>query len=313
MKLQAHPGILPVKTYLQEQLTTRLEKGLKPQVTKYQNLLENLPKIDATASFNGNTPHLSGDITNSESSTLLSTLKELGPWRKGPWQFFEHAIDAEWRSDLKWNRLKQSLNLTGKKVLDIGGGNGYFAYQCLNLDPEWVLAVDPTIQFWAQFEAFQTYAKNPKIAFLPLGFQHLDCYTSTIDSIICMGVLYHHPDPHGLIKQLKKLLTKGGKLYLETLIIPGEDSVALCPESTYAGMRNVYFFPTRSTLRNWVTAQGFKNYTELDVSTTTSDEQRSTEWSSPYSLIDQLDKENTNLTKEGYPRPLRLLIEATKA
>ena len=36
---------------------------------------------------------------------LRNSLKELMPWRKGPFHLLGIDIDAEWRSDLKWQRL----------------------------------------------------------------------------------------------------------------------------------------------------------------------------------------------------------------
>lgn len=54
----------------------------------------------------------------------------LSPWRKGPFELGDIAIDTEWRSDLKWNRIKDAIaSLDGRNVLDVGCGNGYYALQ----------------------------------------------------------------------------------------------------------------------------------------------------------------------------------------
>ena len=49
-----------------------------------------------------------------------------------------------------------------------------------------------------------------------------------------------------------------------------------------------------------------------DVSVTTTEEQRRTEWMTTESLADFLDPQDQRKTVEGYPAPLRAVIIATK-
>ena len=59
------------------------------------------------------------------SDTARAALLALCPWRKGPLTIRGVDIDAEWRSDLKWNRVRSALaDLTGNKVLEVGCGKG---------------------------------------------------------------------------------------------------------------------------------------------------------------------------------------------
>ena len=59
-------------------------------------------------------------------------LRALVPWRKGPWRFGEVEVDAEWRSDLKWNRVAGAVDGSNAgRVADVGGGNGYYAFRAL--------------------------------------------------------------------------------------------------------------------------------------------------------------------------------------
>ena len=52
------------------------------------------------------------------------------PWRKGPFQIVGAAVDAEWRSELKWRRLRPSLPREApERVLDLGCSNGYFLFR----------------------------------------------------------------------------------------------------------------------------------------------------------------------------------------
>ena len=65
------------------------------------------------------------DIDTGTRAQIESGLRELHPWRKGPFEVFGIFIDTEWRSDWKWQRLKDHIQpLTGRTVLDVGCGRG---------------------------------------------------------------------------------------------------------------------------------------------------------------------------------------------
>ena len=50
-------------------------------------------------------------------------LLQLNPWRKGPFCIHGINIDAEWRSDLKWDRLKNEITpLIDRRVRILGPG-----------------------------------------------------------------------------------------------------------------------------------------------------------------------------------------------
>jgi tRNA (mo5U34)-methyltransferase len=55
---------------------------------------------------------------------------------------------------------------------------------------------------------------------------------------------------------------------------------------------------------------GLKNPRMVDVSTTTIDEQRSTEWMTFESLADFLDPDDQSKTIEGHPAPVRAVFLA---
>jgi len=97
---------------------------------------------------------------------------------------------------------------------------------------------------------------------------------------------------------------------LETLVLEGDEDLALCPEKRYAKMNNVYFLPTVRCLTNWLQRTGFANVRCIDVTPTTSAEQRKTEWIQTESLSDFLDPADPKRTIEGYPAPLRATLVA---
>ena len=52
-------------------------------------------------------------------AALMAALQALIPWRKGPFELFGIAVDTEWRSDWKWERVAPHLTpLQDRVVLD---------------------------------------------------------------------------------------------------------------------------------------------------------------------------------------------------
>ena len=81
--------------------------------------------------------------SEAETRKLLLTL---APWRKGPFDVAGVAIDSEWRSDVKWARLKDAIEpLQQRTVLDVGCGNGYYARQMHAAGASHVIGVDSNI------------------------------------------------------------------------------------------------------------------------------------------------------------------------
>ena len=146
---------------------------------------------------------------------------------------------------------------------------------------------------------------------LPLGIEHLP-KLEAFDTVFSMGVLYHRRSPLDHLIQLKDQLLPGGELILETLVIEGDETSVLVPVSRYAQMRNVYFFPSARALKVWLEQVGFHNVRIVDESTTTTGEQRSTEWMKHNSLPDYLDPNDPKKTLEGHPAPRRAVLIAQK-
>ena len=99
---------------------------------------------------------------------------------------------------------------------------------------------------------------------------------------------------------------------LETLVIQGQVGESLVPIGRYARMNNVWFLPTVPTLMQWLEKMGFENIRLVDQSTTSTDEQRPSDWKPGQSLADYLNPEDPSLTIEGHPAPIRALILATR-
>lgn len=243
---------------------------------------------------------------------LFECLQLFHPWRKGPFDLFGIGIDTEWRSNLKWQRVLPHISsLKDRKVLDVGCGNGYYCWRMLAEQPRWVLGVDPSQKFMMQFRVMKHFAPDYPLDYLPLRGEDLPGRMAAFDTVFSMGVLYHRRSPFDHLEELKQCLAPGGELVLETLVIEGGSNRVLVPDNRYAQMRNVWFIPSSETLTAWLQRIGFKEIRVVDLSRTTSAEQRSTDWMRFHSLADYLDPENPDLTVEGYPAPLRATFVAS--
>jgi Protein of unknown function (DUF1698). len=87
----------------------------------------------------------------------------------------------------------------------------------------------------------------------------------------------------------------------------------LLPENRYAGMTNVWFIPSIAALKKWMLRCGFVDVNVLDVSETTTEEQRKTSWVDSYSLDHFLENnsDNNNASLDN-SKPIRVILTAKK-
>ena len=279
-------------------------KNIKP----IREALEALPEIpcemlleDTVTLITNNTPDM---------EQIERTARLMMPWRKGPFDIFGLHIDTEWRSDLKYNLLRPHFNLEGKRVADIGCNNGYYLFRMLEDNPEKLIGFDPSAVYKCQFDLINHFAKTD-IVYELLGVEHLPFYEEKFDVIFCLGVLYHRSDPVAMLKALTKGLDKKGEVILDTFMIDGDEEICLTPAGSYSKIPNIYFVPTVKALKNWCLRAGFKGFEVLEITTTTADEQRKTEWIEGQSLEDFLDPDDNSKTVEGYPAPKRVYVKLT--
>ncbi|HAZ12328.1 MAG: hypothetical protein A2X86_03735 [Bdellovibrionales bacterium GWA2_49_15] len=257
---------------------------------------------------------LSKNLSESEQKKCIEMARTLSPWRKGPFTLFGQRIDAEWRSDLKWERLRPFLpGLKDSVVLDIGCNNGHYLFQMAEHHPRLALGIDPVDQYYAQYQFLQYFKANPLTQMELLGVDELQFFRQVFDVVFSMGVIYHHPHPMLQLEYIHKSLKASGKLILETMTIPGPADYCLFPKDRYAQMRNVWFVPTKEAVISWLDRSGFKDIKPIFDVKLTPEEQRVTEWSTFRSLSDYLDPSNPELTVEGYPAPWRTAFIASLA
>ncbi|MBL7214157.1 MAG: tRNA 5-methoxyuridine(34)/uridine 5-oxyacetic acid(34) synthase CmoB, partial [Phycisphaerae bacterium] len=251
---------------------------------------------------------VAGDMEETAHRQLKEKLMQLHPWRKGSFDLFGIHIDTEWRSDLKWSRLGNYINLKDKLILDVGCGNGYYLYRLLGAGAKAAVGVDPFLLYVMQFHAINKYARTDKAAVLPLGIEGVPKGCGCFDTVFSMGLLYHRREPKNHLAELFGFLKPGGQLVLETIVLDKRAEELLVPEGRYAKMHNVWNIPSPRLLEKWLAQSGFENIQVIDITKTTSNEQRKTDWMTYESLNDFLDPNDKTKTIEGYPAPVRAIL-----
>lgn len=281
-------------------------------------------------------PDAAQQLSDSQQMELTAALRRFHPWRKGPFDVLGVRIDTEWRSDMKWNRFADAIDIRGHMVLDVGCGNGYYGWRMVSAGAKLVCGLDPMLLFVMQYEVIRKYAARCVTAaasnspllnaepddtrsdaedgvrnvVLPVGDDVLTGPLKVFDTVFSMGVLYHRTSPVDHLLSLRNALRPGGQLLLETLVIDDRTATVLVPEKRYARMRNVWFIPSISMLLLWLNRTGFRECRVLDLSVTTTEEQRQTDWMTFESLSECLDPTDPGRTVEGYPAPRRVVIAA---
>lgn len=297
---------------LPAQLATWSREALHGDFASWQKVINHLPvtspsvkELKQAVRFG-----LAEDISNGEAERIRYLLQQFKPWRKGPFSIHGIEIDTEWRSDWKWDRVLPHISsLQNRYVLDVGCGSGYHLWRMRGEGAEFVVGIDPSQLFYAQFQAIRHFNPDPAVNLLPVGIDDLPALRQ-FDTVFSMGVLYHRRSPLDFLQQLKNQLRSGGELVLETLVVEGNEHTALVPEDRYAKMRNVWFIPSTAALTRWLERVGFKEVKVVDMNHTSLDEQRKTDWMENESLIDFLNPTDHSKTIEGYPAPLRAVLVA---
>lgn len=309
-KSELAPWLDHFKAILAEQIDPQRHGDFE----RWQQALDHLPQVRLSSSAFDQPVVRVGepdDVDEPTRAQIKQALQGLHPWRKGPFEVCGVTIDTEWRSDWKWDRLAPHIqSLHGRTVLDIGCGSGYHLWRMLGAGAKMTVGVDPSLLFLMQFKAIEHFVGQQPVYHLPIGIEQLPAEMCAFDTVFSMGVLYHRRSPFDHLIELRDLLRPGGELVLETLVIEGEQGQVLVPNGRYARMGNVWFLPSVPTLMQWMEKVRFKHVRCVDVTTTTTQEQRATDWMTFHSLSDFLDPNDYSRTQEGYPGPRRAIVIA---
>jgi tRNA (mo5U34)-methyltransferase len=285
----------------------QVNNGNIPKWSQAIDTINSLPKGKVTLKQ----PYICINQDGIDSESLMEALQKLKPWRKGPFMINDLALESEWNGDMKWQRITQHIKpLKNKYVLDVGAGNGYFTLRMAMEGTKRVLGIDPFLLFNYQFRAIKSMIESPLNALLlPVKLEDIP-KAPIFDTIFSMGVLYHQRDHMAHLSQLREMMASDAELVIETLVIEGSEDYILVPKGRYAQMRNVYSMPSIKILKSWLNDANFNNIRVVDVSKTTTEEQRRTPWigENGASLEDFLDPLDDSLTIEGYPAPVRAIV-----
>ena len=293
-------------------LKTRQERQTKlfePSTQQYYEALQTIADIQSDFFDFSNAVIKVGradELSLDQKQEFNNSLQAFCPWKKGPFELFGVTIDAEWRSDWKWQRILPHISsLKNRKVADIGCNNGYFMFRMAVQQPELVIGFEPyTKHFW-NFQLIQNIVRQKMLAFELLGVEHIHYYPQFFDTIFCLGILYHHTDPIGLLRKMREALAPKGEIIIDCQGIPGDLPVALTPQKRYAQARGIWFLPTQSCLENWIARAGFSDINCFFAEPLSVQEQRRTTWANIDSLAEFLHPNDPSLTIEGYPAPWR--------
>lgn len=312
--LHQHPALSRWARVLPGQIAAGLDTRRYGDLPAWLEVLAQLPapQPGALELRDGVSIGAAADLPPGQLPALRRALEQLIPWRKGPYHLYGVTIDTEWRSDWKWQRLLPHIApLHNRLVLDVGCGNGYHGWRMLGAGARRVIGIDPSPRFVVQFAAVKQLAGGDQpLDVLPVGIEQLPEKLEAFDTTFSMGVFYHRRSPMDHLRELRETLRPGGQLVLETLVIEGGAGQVLVPEGRYAKMNNVWFLPTPDTLVGWMKKCGFSNPRTVDITPTTTDEQRRTEWMRFHSLAEFLDPEDPGRTCEGHPAPVRAIFIA---
>jgi tRNA (mo5U34)-methyltransferase len=201
------------------------------------------------------------ELSQDERERLLTRAEELQPWLQGPFLVGGGlVIGGAWRNDHRWVVLGDALpdDLSGKRVLDVGSNAGYDPFMFSRRGADYVLGCEP-FEFIEQALFLESIYKTG-VDFQRIGWQDLDpAVHGTFDLVHCHGVLYHEPNPMGLLGRLWQLTAPGGTLLLGSMMLedPTLSEYARYVPLSYYGDPTWWWVPGRLALRWLIETAGF--------------------------------------------------------
>tara|TARA_Y100000817_G_C16795552_1_gene517153 strand:+ start:121 stop:1050 length:930 start_codon:yes stop_codon:yes gene_type:complete len=275
---------------------------------RIENWLSILNKLPLIKEVNVNLQNqVSADFHCEDMQEIEELLLQLLPWRKGPFKLSDINIDSEWDSSKKWKRFKElELDVKNKTILDVGSGNGYYAFRMIGDGADQVLCLEPNLVHVSQFASINHFVGSKKIRMIPERLENSGLRNTNFDLIFSMGLLYHQRNPLEHLNELNCLLAVGGKIVIETIISPDQFGSSIQPtEGHYATMPNVHYVHTDFGCKEMFEKLNLRVIGETKPVFTNIEEQRKTRWMPFKSFESVLDANDARLTIEGYPAPAR--------
>lgn len=241
-----------------------IEAALKVIRGDVARQLEQIGKV-AEAKDLWRLPRFSSDLPDELPPELVAELQDeiaaLEPWLQGPFLLAGNlVIPGVWRNDQRWESLDEYVpDLGGKRVLDVGSNAGYDPFMFKLRGAGEVLACEP-FEFIHQARFLESIY-NTGVDFRQIGWQGLDPIEhGHFDLLHCNGVLYHEPNPIGMLLRLRSMLADDGEMLFGSMVHASAEQseyIRFVPDA-YAGDRTWWFVPGRLAMRWMLEVTGFE-------------------------------------------------------
>lgn len=166
----------------------------------------------------------------------------------------------------------ESVDFSGKKVLDVGCWDGLWSFEAEKRGAAEVYATDyvahrPLREF-ATFDLAKQVLHSrahyhPKLSVYDVGKLGINDF----DIVLYFGVYYHIKDPLLALARLRQVMKTGALLIIEGEVINDErvSSAEFFYSETHAEDRSTWWVPTVACLREWVKCSYFDLMSEYNV------------------------------------------------
>jgi SAM-dependent methyltransferase/predicted O-methyltransferase YrrM len=206
-------------------------------------------------------PDLPDELPPARVRELQQAIAALEPWLQGPFMLAGNlVIPGVWRNDQRWEWMDRHVaDLSGKRVLDVGSNAGYDPFMFKLRGAGEVLACEP-FEFVHQARFLESIYQTG-VDFRQIGWQELDpARHGLFDYVHCHGVLYHEPNPMGMLLRLRSMLKDDGEMLFGSMLHGSAEQseyIRFVPDA-YAGDRTWWFVPGRLAMRWMLEVAGFE-------------------------------------------------------
>jgi 2-polyprenyl-3-methyl-5-hydroxy-6-metoxy-1,4-benzoquinol methylase len=141
--------------------------------------------------------------------------------RMSDYDRWHEALEVDEDAAAPWHQLVQRLldparDLQGRRVLEIGCGRGGFSVWLARHGAREVVAADVSAVALRKAAEHAAAWKVRNVTFLEADIQAIPEASSTFDAVFCCETVEHVPDPPRALRELARVLRRGGRLFLTT-------------------------------------------------------------------------------------------------
>ena len=167
-------------------------------------------------------------------------------------------------TDRKANLFGLPASLAGKRVLDVGTYDGYFAFEAARRGGD-VLATDKFSWDWHESDARENFELIREFTGLPVRDQTIavedlspDSIDGPYDVVLFYGVLYHAPDPLGYLEAVRSVTSEYALIETVVDLLDIDRPAAACyPGAFLNGDSSNNFGPNFAAVEGWCLDAGF--------------------------------------------------------